>query len=64
MSRLANQPTTRGQRLGDPVSLRSENIEDWMINTGDARYWGYTVRVLLKHIPIEQRTEGATEGLS
>ncbi|UUP18969.1 DUF2314 domain-containing protein [Nitratireductor thuwali] len=55
--RLANDPVTPGYRAGDPVELSSDEIEDWMINTGEARFGGYTVRAMLGDMPAAQAEE-------
>jgi uncharacterized protein YegJ (DUF2314 family) len=45
--RLTNDPVVPGYSAGDPVELHRHEIEDWMINTGEVRYGGYTVRAML-----------------
>lgn len=52
--RLANDPIVPGYRAGDPVELARDEIEDWMINTGEARYGGYTIRAMLDDMPEAQ----------
>lgn len=52
--RLANEPAFTGHRIGDPATLKREDVEDWMINTSDARYGGYTVRAMLDDMPKKQ----------
>jgi uncharacterized protein YegJ (DUF2314 family) len=53
---LANDPLTPGYHAGDEVTLRSEDVEDWMVNTGKVRYGGYTIRVLLQSMAPEEQT--------
>lgn len=55
--RLANDPLTPGYQAGDPVELAPEEIEDWMINTGEARFGGYTIRAMLGDLPAAQAEE-------
>jgi len=55
--RLANDPITPGYKAGDPVELALDDIEDWMINTGETRYGGYTIRAMLDDMPEAQAEE-------
>jgi uncharacterized protein YegJ (DUF2314 family) len=55
--RLANDPVTPGYKAGDPVELAMDDIEDWMINTGEARFGGYTIRAMLGDMPAAQAEE-------
>lgn len=57
LGRLANDPVVPGYRAGDPVEVARDDIEDWMINTGDARYGGYSVRAMLDDMPAEMAAE-------
>jgi uncharacterized protein YegJ (DUF2314 family) len=41
-------------RAGDPVEVARDEIEDWMINTGDLRFGGYSVRAMLADMPARQ----------
>lgn len=52
--RLANDPVVPGYRAGDPVEVARDDIEDWMINTGDLRFGGYSVRAMLADMPARQ----------
>ena len=54
---LANEPTVPGYAIGDRIKFRIDDIEDWMINTGEVRFGGYTVRVMLKDLSPEQISE-------
>ena len=54
---LANDPTVPGYLIGDVVTLRIDDIEDWMVNTGEVRFGGYTVRAMLKDLSPEQISE-------
>jgi len=55
--RLANDPVVPGYQLGDPVELAVDEVEDWMINTGEARFGGYTIRAMLGDMPPAQAEE-------
>ena len=55
--RLTNDPIVPGYSAGDAVQLHSHEIEDWMINTGEVRYGGYTVRAMLDDMQPEQAEE-------
>lgn len=55
--RLANDPVTPGYKAGDPVELAPDEIEDWMISTGETRYGGYTIRAMLGDMPAAQAEE-------
>lgn len=55
--RLANDPVVPGYRAGDSVDIAQDEIEDWMINTGAARFGGYTVRAMLDEMPAAQAAE-------
>ncbi len=55
--RLANDPIIPGYAAGDAVDLRRDEIEDWMINTGEVRYGGYSVRAMLDDMDQDQAEE-------
>lgn len=49
---VANEPAGGGAvRMGDPVSVPASGIGDWMVNTGEVRYGGYSIRVMLADMP-------------
>lgn len=53
--RLANDPVNgRKYRMGDRLTVAKADVEDWMINGGDAMYGGYTARVMLDTLPAEK----------
>ena len=36
------------------MGVAEADVEDWMINTGELMYGGYTVRTMLKDMPKEE----------
>jgi uncharacterized protein YegJ (DUF2314 family) len=52
---LANDPVNGAKyKMGDRMEVASADVEDWMINTGELMYGGYTVRAMLKDMPKEE----------
>lgn len=52
---LANDPINGTKyRMGDRMEVAGADVEDWMINTGELMYGGYTVRAMLKDMPKEE----------
>lgn len=52
---LANDPVNGTKyKMGDRMEVASADVEDWMINTGELMYGGYTVRAMLKDMPKEE----------
>lgn len=53
--RLANEPNNgNAYKLGQRMSVAAEQVEDWMVMSGDVIYGGYTTRVALADFPEEQ----------
>ena len=51
---LANDPVNGAKyKMGDAMKVAKADVEDWMINTGELMYGGYTVRAMLKDMPKE-----------
>ncbi|MFO1110897.1 MAG: DUF2314 domain-containing protein [Bradyrhizobium sp.] len=52
---LANTPVNGTEyKIGQPMTVASANVEDWMVRTSDAIYGGYTARYQLKYLPKQQ----------
>jgi uncharacterized protein YegJ (DUF2314 family) len=52
---LANDPVNGAKyKMGDRMEVAKADVEDWMINTGELMYGGYTVRAMLKDMPKEE----------
>jgi uncharacterized protein YegJ (DUF2314 family) len=52
---LANEPVNGTKyKLGQPMSVASADVEDWMVRTSDAIYGGYSARYQIKDLPKEQ----------
>jgi len=52
---LANDPVNGTKyKMGDRMEVAKADVEDWMINTGELMYGGYTVRAMLKDMPKEE----------
>ena len=52
---LANDPVNGAKyKMGDAMKVAKADVEDWMINTGELMYGGYTVRAMLKDMPKDQ----------
>ena len=52
---LANDPVNGTKyKMGDRMEVAKADVEDWMVNTGELMYGGYTVRAMLKDMPPEE----------
>lgn len=52
---LANTPVNGTEyKIGQPMTVASADVEDWMVRTSDAIYGGYTARYQLKDLPKQQ----------
>lgn len=53
--RLANTPVNGSRyKIGDRLSVSQDQVEDWMITSGDLIYGGYTARVAIADLPPER----------
>jgi uncharacterized protein YegJ (DUF2314 family) len=52
---LANKPVNGTKyQIGQPMTVASGDVEDWMVRTSDAIYGGYTARYQIKDLPKPQ----------
>src|SRR5262245_59143271 len=52
---LANKPVNGTKyQIGQPMTIASHDVEDWMVRTSDAIYGGYTARYQIKDLPKPQ----------
>jgi len=52
---LANKPVNGTKyQIGQPMTVASHDVEDWMVRTSDAIYGGYTARYQIKDLPKPQ----------
>ena len=52
---LANTPVNGTKyKIGQPMTVASNDVEDWMVRTPDAIYGGYTARYQIKDLPKQQ----------
>jgi uncharacterized protein YegJ (DUF2314 family) len=52
---LANKPVNGTKyQIGQPMTVASHDVEDWMVRTPDAIYGGYTARYQIKDLPKPQ----------
>ena len=53
--RLANKPVNGDKyKMGQRLSVKVAQVEDWMVRASDGIYGGYTVRAMLKDMPADQ----------
>lgn len=56
--RLANDPVNGNKyKMGQRMQVARADVEDWMLNQGDAIYGGYTARVMMDQMPEDQRAK-------
>jgi uncharacterized protein YegJ (DUF2314 family) len=56
--RLANEPVNGNKyKMGQRMQIARADVEDWMVNQGDAIYGGYTARVMMDQMPEDQRAQ-------
>lgn len=56
--RLANDPVNGNKyKMGQRMQIARADVEDWMLNQGDAIYGGYTARVMMDQMPEDQRAK-------
>lgn len=54
--RLANEPVNGSKyKMGQRMQVARADVEDWMVNQGDAIYGGYSARVMMDQMPDDQR---------
>jgi len=52
---LANTPVNGTKyKMGQAMTVASNDVEDWMVRTPDAIYGGYTARYQIKDLPKQQ----------
>jgi uncharacterized protein YegJ (DUF2314 family) len=52
---LANTPVNGTKyKIGQAMTVASNDVEDWMVRTPDAIYGGYTARYQIKDLPKQQ----------
>jgi uncharacterized protein YegJ (DUF2314 family) len=55
IGRLANKPVNGTKyEIGQPMSVVSADVEDWMVRTTNEIYGGYSARYQLKDLPKQQ----------
>ena len=58
IGRLANEPVNGNEyKMGQVLEVAKSDVEDWMVNQGDAIYGGYTARVMMDQMPEDQRAK-------
>ena len=58
IGRLANEPVNgKEYKMGQILEVAKSDVEDWMINQGDAIYGGYTARLMMAQMPEDQRAK-------
>jgi uncharacterized protein YegJ (DUF2314 family) len=56
--RLANEPVNGAQyKIGQRMQIGRSDVEDWMVNQGDAIYGGYSARVAMAQMPKDERAK-------
>jgi uncharacterized protein YegJ (DUF2314 family) len=56
--RLANDPVNGNKyKMGQRMQVARADVEDWMVNQGDAIYGGYTARLMMDQMPEDQRAK-------
>ena len=56
--RLANDPVNGSKyKMGQRMQVARADVEDWMLNQGDAIYGGYSARVMMDQMPEDQRAK-------
>ena len=56
--RLANEPVNGTKyKMGQRMQVARADVEDWMVNQGDAIYGGYSARVMMDQMPEDQRAQ-------
>jgi len=48
---------TKQIKMGDTISIKNENIKDWMFLDGDELYGGYTIQVLRNRMTKKERDD-------
>jgi uncharacterized protein YegJ (DUF2314 family) len=55
IGQLANKPVNGAQYdIGAPMVVHMNDVEDWMVRTGNEIYGGYTARYQIKDLPKHQ----------
>jgi uncharacterized protein YegJ (DUF2314 family) len=56
--RLANEPVNGARyKMGQRMQIGRSDVEDWMVNQGDAIYGGYSARVAMAQMPEGERAK-------
>jgi uncharacterized protein YegJ (DUF2314 family) len=56
--RLAIEPVNGTQyKMGQRMQIGRSDVEDWMVNQGDAIYGGYSARVAMAQLPENERAK-------